>query len=144
MKDLFFLKNNLNVYLKRFWFVVFGFILLLLGTIYAQPYNWQYYILGIIYLLFGLIFLSKKSSYIKLVESKLLYKKSFFHKVICIDCKSINHINVSIKYFEINTNAKKYKIYTEDIREYEAINGFPDFINKLKLIVNNNSNILAT
>ena len=74
----------------------------------------------------------------------MFYKKSFFHKIISIDCKSINHIDVSNKYFVINTSDNKYKIYSADIREYEAINVFPDFISKLKLIVNNNSNSLAT
>lgn len=144
MTELFFLKNNLNVYLNRIWLVVLGFLSLLFGTMTFQPYKWLWFLIGMFSLLFGLIFLSKKFSYIKLENSNLLYKKSFFHKVISIDCKSINHIDVSNKYFVINTSDKKYKIYSADIREYEAINVFPAFISKLKLIVNNNSNSLAT
>ena len=142
--EVLFLKNNLEAYFIRIIQIIFGFSYIIIGLFLYQHINWYFIVIGILFFLLSIVIGSKKYSFLKLDNSNLLYKKSFFHKVISINCKSINNIDVSDSYLVINTGDKKYKIYTANIREYEVKNAFPDFISKLKSIVNCNFNNLAT
>ena len=73
MTELFFLKKNLNVYLKKDLALVFGFIISSFGNNGCiNPINGFGSFIGISYFLFGLIFLVQEIFLYKIREFKLV------------------------------------------------------------------------
>ena len=142
MTETLFLKNNFGAYFRRILEVVFGFIWLLFGATAAQPYNWLWSILGIFQILFALIIDSKKYCYLKIINSNLLYKKSFFHKQIAIEPKSITNFLITDKKLIIDTASDQHKISLSEIREYDNNNLLPAFVKEIEKMINQRKQIV--
>ena len=96
----------------------------------------------LVWLFLFIIFLPR-NSYILLNNSRFDYKKSFFHKVISIENKSISSIEFSSNHLFINANNTQHKIGIGNVREYIYKNSLPIVIQELKNIVNKNKMLFS-
>jgi hypothetical protein len=60
------------------------------------------------------------------------YKKSFFHKERAIPLKSLKELSVLKDSLILNTENKIHKIDISSIKEYDAKNIFPSFLDEIK------------